>query len=569
MTRFCEPGTACGKGRIRRGQIMKEEDHNKLFENLPDCAVEFIRLVIRKMGYRREVRAEVRAELVGHFEDGLRDCKSEQEREERARELIADFGDVRLLGVLLRRAKKRCRPLWRTLMVRAFQGLGVLILCLVLYVVWFLTGTPKVTTNYVAQFNRIVRPSADESLNAAPLYDRAVEVFTKIPDELDEVMRGDREASADERVLIEEWLDGNAEALELAVAGSKKPYYWRDYAGKQNTGEMMAVLLPHLSEFRNIGHGLCSRARFRAEQGRYAEAFSDIESCYRMGRQMKGDKTLIEQLVGIAVEAVAVKNLRDILSAEGVDLATLASLQQRVEEMMAGENFSMSFKGEKLFLYDEIQRCFTEDRFGGGHLYLKRFREIGDMTDDDLMEMLFRKKRWLTPLHVLFTHPNKSQTRETADEYYGFIEEMAAKTPARLRAEEIDLNEKAMEIVRGNVLLDILAPAIGKAAKIGHRMRVDAEATAAIIALLRYEKDKGVYPDNPGVLVSGGYLKELPIDPFSDKPLVYRRTDDGFILYSVSENFEDDGGEVGRDRKGKVRLWGETGDAVFWPVIKP
>ncbi len=96
MTRLWEPGTACGKGRMRKGQIMKEEDHNKLFDNLPGCAGEFIRVVVRKMGYRREVRGEVLAELVGHFEDGLRECGSEQEREERARELIADFGDVKL-----------------------------------------------------------------------------------------------------------------------------------------------------------------------------------------------------------------------------------------------------------------------------------------------------------------------------------------------------------------------------------------------------------------------------------------------------------------------------------------
>jgi len=61
-------------------------------------------------------------------------------------------------------------------------------------------------------------------------------------------------------------------------------------------------------------------------------------------------------------------------------------------------------------------------------------------------------------------------------------------------------------------------------------------------------------------------LKALPIDPFSDKPLVYRRTEDGFILYSVGPNFEDDGGVVGKDEKGRVKMWADEGDAVFWPV---
>ena len=89
-----------------------------------------------------------------------------------------------------------------------------------------------------------------------------------------------------------------------------------------------------------------------------------------------------------------------------------------------------------------------------------------------------------------------------------------------------------------------------------------------IIAVLRYAQDKGDYPDNLGELITAGYLKEIPLDMFSDKPLVYRKTDDGFTLYSVGPNFIDDSGESGKDKKGKVRLWAENGDAVFWPALK-
>lgn len=59
----------------------------------------------------------------------------------------------------------------------------------------------------------------------------------------------------------------------------------------------------------------------------------------------------------------------------------------------------------------------------------------------------------------------------------------------------------------------------------------------------------------------------MPIDSFSDKPLVYRKTDDGFTLYSVGENCIDDGGELARNKKGEARVWGGEGDAIFWPII--
>ena len=62
------------------------------------------------MCYRRKVRDEVKAELMAHFEDELEDCKIDEEKEEKARAILSDFGDLKL-AILLRRAKIRCRPL--------------------------------------------------------------------------------------------------------------------------------------------------------------------------------------------------------------------------------------------------------------------------------------------------------------------------------------------------------------------------------------------------------------------------------------------------------------------------
>ena len=47
--------------------------------DLPKAAIEYIDAVIKKMRYRKKIRADVRAELTAHFEDALRDCDSEDE----------------------------------------------------------------------------------------------------------------------------------------------------------------------------------------------------------------------------------------------------------------------------------------------------------------------------------------------------------------------------------------------------------------------------------------------------------------------------------------------------------
>jgi hypothetical protein len=53
--------------------------------------------------------------------------------------------------------------------------------------------------------------------------------------------------------------------------------------------------------------------------------------------------------------------------------------------------------------------------------------------------------------------------------------------------------------------------------------------------------------------------------PYSDKVLVYRRTEGGFMLYSVGLNLTDEGGVAGT-KDGKYTRWTDNGDVIFWPV---
>jgi len=546
---------------------MKKKEKNKLFDNLPACAAEFIKLIIKKIRYRKKVRADVMAELAAHFEDELRSCETDEEKDKKAQQLIADFGDAKLLAILLRRAKKRCRPLWRTVVARTFQTIGILILCFIIYLVWFLTGRPVITTNYVAELNRIVRPTADESLNAAPLYERAVELYNeKTSDEITKLLGTKyNEATDEQKQVIEEWLNENEEIFNLVIAGTQKPYYWQNYESK--TGEVLSILMPNLSGFRNLAYALRWRIWLSAEQGRYQDAFDDIKSSYRLGQHIKGDAVLIEQFVGMAIEAVAVHALRDILSWHKIDSDRLAALQKDFESIIADEDFVVSLKAEKLTMYDEIQRCFTDDRIGNGHIYPKRLlglspglcvKERSDLNSPYLI------------MQILFTHPNKQQTQKSINQLYDYVETLATKTAAQLHAETDVVENRLKQLIGNNIFLEVLAPAIRSIIEISSRLSADVNSTLAIIAILRYKQDTGDYPENLEELVTVGYVKELPMDPWSDKPLVYKKTDDNFVLYGFGPNFKDDGGKVFYGAKGTAMWRGskDEGDTVFWPVYK-
>lgn len=97
------------------------------------------------------------------------------------------------------------------------------------------------------------------------------------------------------------------------------------------------------------------------------------------------------------------------------------------------------------------------------------------------------------------------------------------------------------------------------------RMKTDELATLTIVAVLRYAGEHNGYPETLDQLVQASYLDSLPADPFGAGPLSYRRTADGFLLYSWGENLTDDGGVQGLGPDGAPRLWSDDGDWVFWP----
>ena len=577
-------------GFVRYNKSIRSASISELkLDSLPQEAYDYIMSVGRYMSYKFKVRLEVMDELAGHFDNELKDCSTDEERQQKAQKLIEQFGDAKLLGILLRRAKKRCRPLWRTLLVRTFQVVSVF---LIIYLVWFSSGRPVITIDYVEELNKLNRTSADESLNAAPLYDKAAEKYSKLPDNIANLLGKKYDDVNDtDKQAIEKFLNDYKDAFDLVVAGTKKPYLWRNLKSTC-VSDTIEVLMPYLSEYRRLAYSLRLRAQFRARQNHLEDAFDDIKSCYCFGRHIReGDKLLIEQLVGIAIEALSVQTLRRILGEYQIDSSKLTQLQKDFEQMIAGENFDVSFKAEKLFQYDWIQKCFTEGGPGGGHPYPQGVRKIAQASRDvnapyhpgfqkmtqAVRSVNKKESRFVDYLEnsgtaiafLLGLSPGRDETLKSVNGLYDFLDsEFALKTPAQVQTQKTEIDKKVKRLTGRNYLIRILVPSFERVNQISHRLKTEVEATLTMLALLRYKQDKDQYPQILDELKATGYIKEIPIDAFSDKPLVYRKTDSDFILYSVGLNFKDDGGQTARDYKGRVNLWAEEGDAVFWPVQK-
>jgi len=107
----------------------------------------------------------------------------------------------------------------------------------------------------------------------------------------------------------------------------------------------------------------------------------------------------------------------------------------------------------------------------------------------------------------------------------------------------------------------LVAPAYGAATTARHRSEAHLRLILAEAALRQYVLQNGALPESLAALVPE-YLSKVPQDPFGDGPLVYRTTDDGYVLYSVGSNGIDDGGQrtsfVAATVEGKGDLFFDT-----------
>lgn len=82
--------------------------------------------------------------------------------------------------------------------------------------------------------------------------------------------------------------------------------------------------------------------------------------------------------------------------------------------------------------------------------------------------------------------------------------------------------------------------------------RAQARALAARLglALSAYKQQTGSYPDDLASLAPD-FIDEIPLDPFTGEPFIYRKEADGFILYSIGPNLTDDDGMHVYDNKAR------------------
>lgn len=530
--------------------------------DLPQVAVEYIDSVIKHMKYRKKVRAEVRQELTDHFTDALAGCETDEEKQQVAEELIVEFGDVKLLGKLMRRAKKRCRPLWQKVMVMMLEIIGVIILLLVLRVGYLAIGRPTISVDYLKWMDEKVCAGRDESLNAYHDYQKAFQLIPEeFPPEIEKIFAytDEQQKTPEDWQAIEAFLKTQSEAIKAFRIGAAKPYYWNIYSPPEGVKASAKddPLEYHWPELTGI-HQLFRLIRFYQipfdlHSGNKQQAIDDTLIFCEFARHLMGKGLVLEGLIGVAMESCAWESVYELLDQVDISAEDLFRFQQVVEKNYDPNTSLIGLEIERAYSYDYVQRMFTDDGQGDGRLLLK---------GTDLVA-----SNWIDVAKgIAVGFPRRKEAVAMIDKLYAEAEKLSRFTPWMLHTNERDSESFENTLSHSGYLLQMSFDSLSKALPIGWQVRASQAGLIGTLVILRFEKENERLPESWDELLEKRYLKIIPMDPYSDAPLVYKKTEEGFILYSVGLNLTDDGGVTGTDTNGKPRQWAENGDVIFWPV---
>jgi hypothetical protein len=250
-----------------------------------------------------------------------------------------------------------------------------------------------------------------------------------------------------------------------------------------------------------------------------------------------------------------VDNALIILDKTQVDSSDLKFFQDAFQAEFDSDTYVPDFTVEKFFLYDALQKTFIDNGRGTGRLAWKMAYAY-----DTLCGVWDNRMRRLN----CFFGPTRNQIVHQIEKVYTISNQVITKTPCQIKSEGRDYLKEIKNINNSNFFLQFLGISPKSTFDLYHQTRTQTEALITILAILRFKADNNRLPTSLKELVSDGYLKSLPMDPYSNGPLVYKTTEDNFKLYSVGEDFSDDGGVS------KVRSKKESGlylhDVVYWPV---
>jgi hypothetical protein len=329
------------------------------------------------------------------------------------------------------------------------------------------------------------------------------------------------------RVQAAKLMGLHGETLQLAAEALRRPKcrFPLDYSAVCED----LICGPHLPHLRDLGRLFAVEALSHAEASRAGSSSDSIRNVLRLADALENEPLMMSQLVRLNVLHTAYDALQAVQTSHPFAERELRALVADLRAQNIAAMTATALMGERVIV------AHTVDRLISGELSIK---DVIKSRRDPEGAGLINIRGLLKFLPLREKAAALGVMAKAVD---------ASRLPPwqALKAMRVIRQREAIPIRINTEIVTFLLPAFEPI----HRRALLAWARrdAAVIGLSceLYKSRHGRYPDELGRLAPE-FLKDIPPDPFTGKPFVYRRKGEGeaagFIVYSVGDNLTDDGG---------------------------
>jgi len=339
------------------------------------------------------------------------------------------------------------------------------------------------------------------------------------------------------------------------------PLRFDESAHKDRKPLLIDMLLPDFSSHRTLAKATLADA-WKKQDGQVSpeRMMNAWRTVLRGANHFEKRPTLIENLVSIAERRLVMENARwalkqDVLSSE-------EQLQEALEILrsLGRDNYDtgVAARGEFAMAAQFTQYVFSppgpdgKPRLNPQHVdELTPYFEDWPEFDADMHDRL-----------LAMTVQDYYATLDAFERVYREMADQLRVSYPDVRAADMDAMQ--MGYLHSSPLVELLMPSLSRVMVLRARNETTFRATQLVYAVHLFRAEQGRWPRTLDELPRKTST-EIRIDPFSGKDFGYRLETQGPVIYSFSENAEDDGG-VHSPR------WGDgekdenaSDDFVFWP----
>lgn len=307
----------------------------------------------------------------------------------------------------------------------------------------------------------------------------------------------------------------------------------------------LKILLPNLAPLRTAAKLEQLAAVRDAGEGDVNGAMARCRTIMNMASSVRGDPFLVSSLVSIAIEALAVQTIERALAVGGAEPELTEATQALLRDHELNNAFPNGIKGERLgqmAIHGDVRERGIE-AFSDG--------QGQGITLPAGGKYLFGG--WLSL--------NQAKMMDLLDP---LIEAMNKPREALKAARELEQRIDELSLWYG--VTKIATPSLSSAVALWVRHTAHLRCATVALAAERFRMAEGRWPKSLDELVPE-YIDAVPVDPFDEEPLRYKVEADRIVIYSISENEVDDGGDLIKP-KGRGQSFPDIGFRLLNPELR-